>query len=169
MSVEGGYPTNFRNPGENSGIRLYSFSMSSSTSDDVIDLSQFFLVLRRRWALLAGGLLIGAIVAGVYTFVIKPEYEAEAAILIPQSAPDVTGGLSYLIPGAGKQSDVSFLGGVLKSRQVSEAVSAATGFKRKKVIDLLRIDELGEARQLVVKFKSEDAAKALTEIGRAHV
>lgn len=61
-------------------------------NDEVeIDLLELFTALRRKWAALLAGLLIGALAAGVFTkFLITPQYQASSMIYILTKTTSVT-------------------------------------------------------------------------------
>ena len=78
---------------------------STNDDNDVVDLREIGAALRRGIAWIVGGVLVGALVAITVSYVLEPEYEASATVLV-RTSPDVSqaitsrlGGLAGVLPG----------------------------------------------------------------------
>lgn len=136
-------------------------------NDEVeIDLLELLHALRRKWAALVAGLLIGALAAGLFTkFLITPQYQASAMIYILTKTTSVTSLADLQI---GSQLTVDFET-LATSRPVVDEVRKKLNLEDisyDKFVDMLTISNPTDTRILKITATHPDPKTAM-EIANA--
>ncbi len=140
-------------------------SQKLQTADD-IDLKQLSRSLRSRWYLPLGFAFLLATFGGVYTFVQRPLYQANAVLFIPPTgnrAP--TNG----IPGFASLDMTAMLDGIMKSERIRKPVRESMKLKRKEFNEAFVVTPSVIENRVEVKITDADKNRALAGLERVLV
>lgn len=131
---------------------------------DEVDLRALGRNLLQRWPLPLGLALLGAGLSLLITFLVKPVYQARAALYLPVANQSVR------LPGVvnpAPSDPVSILAGILSSRTAQEGMRQKMELEPKDVSKHLSIEPLPYSSQVVLKFDwhtPNGAKEALEEL-----
>jgi uncharacterized protein involved in exopolysaccharide biosynthesis len=134
-----------------------------------LDLGQVMRRLKRRWPVVTGLALGGAVIAAVITMVMPPVFEAKATLIFP--AGTSSGGAAGL-QGLGLQNvmgqqNMELVEGIISSRAVEDEIVAATELKRDDIRENINVSQIPGRRQVIISYHSPSKAtglKVVTEV-----
>lgn len=129
---------------------------------DEIDLTELGRKARGGWVWVVALAALGGAVGFGYTAVVKPVYEARAALLLPLSERNMGAAMGLGIGGSDPTMVVS---GILDSERVRRPVMEEFRLKGEELADRLKVETLVANNQIRLRYRSEDRGepeKALT-------
>ena len=129
------------------------------TEIDLLDLFSYYLT---KWPYLLAGLLVGAVIAGCYTFfMITPKYTATSKLYMVSSSNDSVVDLTDLNIGTSLSSDYAEL---LKVRPILEGIIEEENldYTYEELSDMITLTSVGDTRILVVEVESTSPREAMT-------
>ncbi len=147
--------------------------MSEHEQPGELDLGRVVRRLRRRWPVVVGLALGGAVIAGVITMVLPPVYAAKATLIFPAGS---SGGGALGLQGLGLQNvvgqqNMELVEGIISSRAVEDEIVNATSLKREDVRENLQILQIPGRRQVVISYTSpsKETGKSVVEEVLSHL
>ena len=119
-----------------------------------IDLLELFSYFMTKWPVVLAGLLIGALIAGVYTFfLIKPKYTATSKVYMVSSSSDSVVDLTDLNIGTNLSSDYAEL---LKVRPILEEIikEKDLDYTYEQISSMITLTPITDTRILEIKVES---------------
>ena len=138
----------------------YGRPLTAEEQENEIDLYELFSYFLSKWPIILAGLLIGAIIAGCYTFfLITPKYTATSKLYMVSSSSDSVVDLTDLNIGTSLSSDYAEL---LKVRPILEEVieDNKLDYTYEELSSMIAISTITDTRILVVKVTSTDPKEA---------
>jgi len=137
-------------------------SQKLQTADD-IDLKQLSRSLRLRWYLPVGFAFLFGVLAGVYTFIQRPQYQAIAVLFIPPTGNRAT---TNGIPGFGSLDMTAMLDGIMKSERIRKPVRESMKLTREEFNEAFVVVPNVIENRVEVKIKDTDKDRALEGMNR---
>ena len=138
----------------------YGRPLPTEEQETEIDLYELFSYFLTKWPIILAGLLIGAILAGCYTFfLITPKYTATSKLYMVSSSLDSVVDLTDLNIGTSLSSDYAEL---LKVRPILEEVieDNKLDYTYEQLFSMISISTVTDTRILVVNVTSTDPKEA---------
>lgn len=127
--------------------------MVESPQHGELDLGLVWRRMIRRWPLVLGLSLGGAILAGVITAVMTPIYEARATLIFPASSQNM--GLQSLgLQNTIGSQNMELVEGIVTSREVEDQIVSSLNIEREKVRENLSVSQLPARRQVILNYRS---------------
>ena len=127
--------------------------MVESQQQGELDLGLVWRKMARRWPLVIGLALLGALIAGGITSFMAPLYEARATLIFPAGSPGV--GLQSLgLQSTIGSQNMELVEGIVTSREVEDQIVNDLKLDREVVRDNLKIQQIPARRQVVLSFES---------------
>ena len=130
-----------------------------TTEIDLVDLFYYYL---SKWPYILMGLLVGAVIAGCYTFfMITPKYTATSKLYMVSSSNDSVVDLTDLNIGTSLSSDYAEL---LKVRPILEGIieEEHLDYTYEELSDMINLTAVGDTRILVAEVESTSPKEAMT-------
>lgn len=132
-----------------------------------LDLGQVMRRLKRRWPVVTGLALGGAVLAGVVTMVMPPVFEAKATLIFPSGN---SGGGAAGLQGLGLQNvigqeSMELVEGIISSRAVEDEIVQTTELNREDVRENMNVAQIPGRRQVVISFQSPSKETGLKVVG----
>ncbi len=130
-----------------------------TTEIDLLDLLSYYL---SKWPYILMGLLVGAVIAGCYTFfMITPKYTATSKLYMVSSSNDSVVDLTDLNIGTSLSSDYAEL---LKVRPILEGIIEEEGldYDYDQLSDMINLTSIGDTRILQIDVESPSPKEAMT-------
>ena len=130
-----------------------------TTEIDLIDLFYYYL---SKWPYILMGLLVGAVIAGCYTFfMITPKYTATSKLYMVSSSNDSVVDLTDLNIGTSLSSDYAEL---LKVRPILEGIieEEHLDYNYEQLSKMITLTSVGDTRILVIQAESTSPKEAMT-------
>lgn len=138
----------------------YGRPLPTEEQETEINLYELFSYFLTKWPIILAGLLIGAILAGCYTFfLITPKYTATSKLYMVSSSSDSVVDLTDLNIGTSLSSDYAEL---LKVRPILEEVieDNKLDYTYEELFDMISISTVTDTRILVVNVTSTSPREA---------
>ena len=138
----------------------YGRPLPTEEQETEIDLYELFSYFLTKWPIILAGLLIGAILAGCYTFfLITPKYTATSKLYMVSSSSDSVVDLTDLNIGTSLSSDYAEL---LKVRPILEEVieDNKLDYTYEQLFNMISISTVTDTRILVVNVTSTSPREA---------
>lgn len=129
--------------------------------------------LLRQKKLILTAALAGLIGAGLYTFFVRPVYEARTTIVLPASSDASSGALGLaasvgLLPsGSGASSSLSMFTAILNSERLLNRLVESSGIEKKDLRKARSVTMDDRSNLIMVKFKDKDSDQALALCAQA--
>ncbi len=130
-----------------------------TTEIDLLDLLSYYL---SKWPYILMGLLVGAVIAGCYTFfMITPKYTATSKLYMVSSSNDSVVDLTDLNIGTSLSSDYAEL---LKVRPILEGIIEEEGldYNYDQLSKMINLASIGDTRILKIDVESPSPKEAMT-------
>lgn len=137
-------------------------SQKLQNADD-IDLKILARSLRQRWYLPLGFAFLLATLGGVYTFIQRPLFQANAVLFIP---PTGTRATTNGIPGFGSLDMTAMLDGIMKSERIRKPVRESMNLKREEFNEAFVVTPNVIENRVEIKIKDADKQRALAGLKR---
>lgn len=125
-----------------------------------VDLTPYAKAARRNvWAILTVGLVFGLLGVAA-TAVIKPQWQAEASLLLASQDQAASSALSALV-GRKEAKPLAILKGIVRSRSALERVAKEAGVDRELLEESLKVTTVDDANQLTLTIGWKDKDQAI--------
>ncbi len=132
-------------------------SQKLQNADD-IDLKLLARSLRQRWYLPVGFAFLLAILSGVYTFIQRPLFQANAVLFIPPTGNRAT---TNGIPGFGSLDMTAMLDGIMKSERIRKPVRESMKMQRAEFNEAFIVTPNVIENRVEIKITDADKNRAL--------
>lgn len=133
--------------------------MNNTQTQEEIDLIELFFYLIRRWWQLLIGLIIGAIIAGVITYMRTPTFESQSMLYILSKTTSITS-MADLQIGNALSNDFVIIATskpVLDTAIANVAETTGISLTREEAVKLIKVNNETNTRLLTIKVTSENA------------
>lgn len=133
--------------------------LDDTTEIDLLDLFSYYLT---KWPYILMGLLVGAVIAGCYTFfLVTPKYTATSKLYMVSSSNDSVVDLTDLNIGTSLSSDYAEL---LKVRPILEGIieEEHLDYTYEELSNMITLTSIGDTRILMVEVESTSPREAMT-------